>query len=322
MTTFAVLTVMALVFAAVLYGVIHIWHRSLRHKQFLTAEESVALGEGSVPVRRLLIVYLISGIVSLTAGFALLHTLAQNPPRLAARDSQVVARPITLPPSATRADLVRDAPQIKVVVDDSEDNTALPPDLLRQCGDIEITHVQTNGTVRCLSEGSMEAKQLLARGQPRSPMKQGAMLPNMAQEQRNAIELQGFVPSVASAPTDAAKEVSERKPWDRYAELVYFFLTFIGVFLRTYWDGIQQHRRRKAVILTAPSVITSLVIAIAVYALVIQSGLAGSSKLLTFSTGIFAVYNGITSPVILKDIAALRNGTASAPPTPPAAPTA
>jgi hypothetical protein len=44
--------------------------------------------------------------------------------------------------------------------------------------------------------------------------------------------------------------------------------------------------------------------------------------LLTFSTGIFAVYNGITSPVILKDIAALRNGTASAPPTPPAAPTA
>lgn len=102
---------------------------------------------------------------------------------------------------------------------------------------------------------------------------------------------------------------------DRYAEVVYFVLTFLGVLLRLYWDVVQAPKtgRRRATLLAPQTLVTSLVLAIATYAMIIQSGLAGTSDLLTFKTGIFAVYNGLLSKSFL-DLATLK--TAATPANP------
>jgi hypothetical protein len=286
----------------------------LRFKPYLTVEEGEALDLGTVPFHWLLRGYMVAGVVSLLAGFGLLHALVLNPPRLLARESVVSVRPVKLPAGATRIDLVDVSPTIKVVVDDSDDDVVVPPDLLRQCPDIEVTHVQQDGTVLCLPEGSAGVKLLYARGVLRQTLEQEAAGPRVKRRVLEGIMQQGFVPAVTTTPAGAAKDVAARSPLDRYAELVYFFLTFLGVFLRTYWDGLQLRRRRKPAVFTAQTIITSLVLAIAVYVVVIQSGLVGTSKMLTFSTGIFAVYNGLVSHVLLKDIAAFRANTTATPP--------
>jgi len=311
MTTILILTLMALVFAAVLAATVRWWRRSELRRLGLGSGADLlvaSLSAGHVPARPMLLAAATAGVISLAVGFAALQLLVLHPPRLTAESLyRVPVKPLAVPPGATRVGLVKTSPYVKVVVDDSDDNVALPQDLLRQCADTEVTYVRADGLVDCLAEGSAQAKALLDRAQLRQDLERELVGPGLRPDPM--IGTQG----VGTSPTEAAKDMAARRPIDRYAELVYFFLTFLGVLLRTYWDGVQLRRRRKPSILTVQSVVTSLVLAIAVYALVLQSGLMGSGNLLTFSTGVFATYNGILAPVLLKDVAALRTGGPTAP---------
>lgn len=304
MTTIITLIVMTAVFSGAFYGLRHLWLWKKGPASANSTPDDLAAIYGSIPLRALMVLSGISGILAVGAGFAFLNLSYRAAPILQVRsldevDQRVVVHQLKMP-KVLRSDFV-ESPKVRVIVDDSDPN--LPPveDLLRRCTPMEITYVTKEGQVKCYSEGSANAQKLLS----------------ATRYANHDIQQQGLGAIVAAATSEVSKEVANRKPADRYAELVYFALTFLGVFLRFCWEATQKRRRTKqSLYFTPQTLITSLVLAIATYAMIIQSGLAGSSDLLSFKTGIFAIYNGLLSTGLLKDLGTLRPG--ATPPTAPA----
>jgi hypothetical protein len=318
-TTIVSLAVMTAVFALAFYGLKAAWARFktappgelIQVDRETYGERPALLGlieeaekdhRAEVPLRTMMIISSAAGVLAVLAGFAFLHLMYRSAPLLSAHQSVRPAITMTTP-RVVRSDFV-DSPRVRVVIDDSSPDALPVEDLLRRCAAFEITYVTTEGTVKCYSEGSPNAQLLLNR--------------TRTQDTKCAVQQQGFGAVVTAATDAVAKEVSERRPIDRYAELVYFVLTFFGVFLRLCWEASKsvRGRRKTSPYFTPQALITSLVLAIATYAMIIQSGLAGSSDLLSFKTGIFAMYNGILSSGLIRDFNTLRPTTAPAAPTP------
>lgn len=302
MVTIITISVMVLIFSGALYlGRLvwaRLWWRSLR--------DVAAQSPEGMPLRPAMILSSIAAMIAVSSGFVFLYVLSSHAPLLRLNQRMAIKlHPIGVVPPITKSDLVSTSPRVKVLIDDSMDDVSLPLDVLKQCTDTEITYVGATGNVSCVAEGSKEAQRLLDRVKP--PMES----PLAPQLPPPGIKQQGFFPAISTTTTEAAKVVAERSGIHRYAEVIYFILTFIGVFLRICWDAIQTpHRGKKPPLLTLSSVITSLVLAITVYALIIQSGLAGSSDLLSFKTGIFATYNGLLAKSFL-DLTTLKRPVAA-----------
>lgn len=320
MTTFIVLALMISVFVLVFHGVKTVWRRSrpeLRKDthQFMPGDQALdpdrltdLLEEhrGGIPLRPLLLMSSLAMVTAVACGFAFLNLMYRGAPIQKVRkiSAPLSTQPMPLP-RVLRGDFV-DSNKVRVIVDDSSPDAPVVEDLLRRCAAFEITYVTPEGTVKCYSEGSANAQILLNR--------------TRLSDMECGVQQQGFGAVVTAATEAVTKEVSERKPGDRYAELVYFVLTFLGVFLRFCWEASKsvRGRRKTSPYFTPQTLITSLVLAIATYAMIIQSGLAGSSDLLSFKTGIFAMYNGILSTGLLRDFGTLRPVAAT--PATPAAP--
>jgi hypothetical protein len=305
MATFITLFLMVAIFISVLYLGKYAWHHW---------GERVA--HHDLPVKPMLLISILAGLLAVAGGVTFLRVMVTYAPHLTSTKSKVKARPQQF---VTKLDLGQQKPRIKVVVNDSDDDVPLPGDLLRRCADVEITYITSVGNVQCFAEGSPEALKLLQRNAPSA----GDTLPRPEQHRqagKNPMK-QGFLLAVSTTPTEVAKDVAARTGINRYAEVIYFLLTFLGVLLRIYWDASQQQKQEsKPALLTVSSMTTGLVLAVATYALVIQSGLTGASDMLNFRTGIFAVYNGILSSTLLKDIAAFRTASSPQPVvTPPVA---
>jgi hypothetical protein len=290
MATFVTLLLMVAIFIGALYLGKYAWHywgKKVVHHD--------------LPVKPMLLISLLAGLLAVTGGVTFLRVIVTYAPRLTTKP-KIKARSQQF---TTKADLVQQEPRIKVVVNDSADDVPLPGDLLRRCADVEITYINVEGEVRCFAEGSIEALKLLQRTSPAvedTAPQPKVILPLKAMKQ-------GFILAVSSTPTEVAKDVAARTGVNRYAEVIYFILTFFGVLLRICWDANQQQKQDKPPLLTIASLTTGLVLAIAAYALVIQSGMTGSGDVLNFRTGIFAIYNGILAPMLIKDIAAFRTAT-------------
>lgn len=283
MATFVTLLLMVAIFIGVLYLGKYAW----RHWGKKVAHHDL-------PVKPMLLISLLAGLLAVAGGVVFLRVLVIYAPSLTVKPKAKV-RPQRF---ATKVDLVQQEPRIKVVVNDSADDVPLPGDLLRRCADVEITYVSAEGNVKCFAEGSPEALQLLQRSAPTdaTPLCPESVPPVEAMKQ-------SFILAVSTTPTEVAKDVAARTGINRYAEVIYFMLTFLGVFLRICWDANQQQKQEsKPALLTISSLTTGLVLAIATYALVIQSGMTGASDVLNFRTGIFVIYNGLLSPSILRDV--------------------
>lgn len=278
MTTIITLVIMLAVFTVVLYGIKHLWHPG--DHAVVPLGHSATMGASA-------------GLAAILVGFGFLYVNFRSAPVHPAVQQTLGVKSVVFP-GITAQDLVVQHPNVRVIVDDSGPDAPPVDNLLLRCPIQDITLVQPDGKVKCVQEGSPEAKQLLQRGQDLQDVRDAT----------SPVQIQGFL---TTAPAQVATDVAARKPMDRYAEVVYFVLTFLGVLLRLYWDVVQAPRtgRRRSTLLAPQTLVTSLVLAIATYAMIIQSGLAGTSDLLTFKMGIFAIYNGMISKSFL-DLATLK----------------
>lgn len=278
MTTTITLVIMLAIFTIVLYGIKRWWHPG---------------DPADIPAAHIATMGAVAGLLAVLVGFGFLYVNFRSAPVHPVVQQVMEVRGAVFQ-DVTAQDLVVQHPNVRVIVDDSGPDAPPVDNLLLRCPIQDITLVQLDGKVKCVQEGSPEAKQLLRRGQDLQDIRDAT----------SPVQHQGFL---TTAPAQVATDVAARRPMDRYAEVVYFVLTFLGVLLRLYWDVVQAPRtgRRRSTLLAPQTLVTSLVLAIATYAMIIQSGLAGTSDLLTFKTGIFAIYNGLLSKSFL-DLATLR----------------
>jgi hypothetical protein len=232
----------------------------------------------------------IAGVVTAVMGFLMMNQLGRY------RVGKAMGHVHRIKGNFTR--VPDDTPRFKIIVNSSPGGDISAADLAK-CQDQAITWVTQSNAVRCVEVSSPEGMALLKMDPVDRPIQQDPL---------NGIQQQGF----AATPEAIAQDVSSRPSGiQQYCEVIFFALVYLGVMLRIYWDVYLQKRRGRRPTLTVNTLISGLVIAIAVYGTVMQSGLLG--KTISFQAGVFATYNGIVWPVILNDIAALRGLNASKP---------
>lgn len=193
-----------------------------------------------------------------------------------------------------------------VVTDDGVDPIDNPMD---RCDPGRIVHVTKDG-VRCLELGSKEARAVLEAD--KKPITDVVKLREDVMRvapMRPQVMRQGFAPGVGNV----GKDVANRKGkgiWQKYAEIVYFLTTFLGVVLRFVWDHSLERRRCQAAGLATErfdfmNLVVGFFIGVAVH-LLMSKAMGVGYETATFQNVLLASYNGFLWPSILKDVSEFR----------------
>jgi hypothetical protein len=188
--------------------------------------------------------------------------------------------------------------QVVIVV--TEDGAEPLDKPLEHCEPGHVAHVRHDG-VRCHRLESPEATRLL---RPHRLEQRPAPMELPAMRAPPPVMQQGMAPAVG-------KDVAKRKGFfQRYAEIVYFLSTFLGVALRFAWDHNLERRRCEQAGRTVErfdlmNLVVGFFIGVAVHLLMSKAMGVGYEKA-TFQNVLLASYNGFLWPSILKEVSEFR----------------
>jgi len=193
-----------------------------------------------------------------------------------------------------------------VITDDGVEPIDNPMD---RCEPGKVVHVTKDG-VKCLKLGSKEARAVLEEGN--KPITDVVKLREDVMRvapMRPQVMRQGFAPGVGNVGKDVAKRKG-KGVWQKYAEIVYFLTTFLGVVLRFIWDHNLERRRCQAAGLATErfnfmNLVVGFFIGVAVH-LLMSKAMGVGYETATFQNVLLASYNGFLWPSILKDVSEFR----------------